>query len=313
MVLLQSILGLHAYTYPVQKNAITVKLVGGLGNQLFIWATAYSISKKRNLDLIIDASECTQSGFELSIFGIKAAIKPVNPPDGIFPTRFPKSQSILLKLFRTCRTKLRYLRIGKNFWERSNGFDPTVLAIPIGKTLRGYFQSYKYFEETSEEIRGYLITNITPSAYYQELLSTLKSEQWVAIHARRQDYWIGSNSFGLIKDSYYKSAIDAIEERLPKIKKYVFSDDIAQAKLLIPDCDGYIGSDTLISAAETILIMSQADAIIGANSSFSWWAAFLMKAEDTLKIFPEPWFIDTNLKSDDLVPPSWSRISVLKS
>ena len=302
---------LHAYTYPVQKNAITVKLVGGLGNQLFIWATAYSISKKRNLDLIIDASECTQRGFELGIFGIKAEIKPINPPDGILPTRFPKSQSNLLKLFRICRTKLRYLRIGRNFWERSGGFDPTVFSIPIGKTLRGYFQSYKYFEETSEEIRNYLITNITPSTHYQELLSTLNNRPWIAIHVRRPDYEDVQNVFALLDKSYYKKAIDLVGFARPNISKYVFSDDIVQAKLLLPDCDGYIGSENLTSVAETILLMSQAEAIIGANSSFSWWAAFLMKSEDSIRVFPEPWFIDQEFYTNELVPPSWSRISIL--
>ncbi len=296
----------------MRNNSITVKLVGGLGNQLFIWATAYSISKRRNLELIIDAGECTQRGFELGVFGIEAELKPIGTPDGILPTRFPNSRSNWLKLFRIVRGKLRYFRLGKNYWERSGGFDQTIFDIPAGKVLRGYFQSYKYFQDYSKDIQNFLISNIRPSKDYEHFLRKLKNERWVAIHVRRQDYGIAYNSFGLVGESYYKTAIEAIESRLPNIKKYVFSDDIAQAKVLIPGCESYIGSDNLMSAAETILVMSQADAIIGANSSFSWWAAFLMKAEDSLKVFPEPWFIDKKLNSSDLVPPSWSRISILE-
>ena len=295
------------------KNSITVKLVGGLGNQLFIWATAYSIGKRRNLNIVVDAGECTQRGFELGVFGINAAIEPISPPDGILPTRFPNSRGKWIKLFRICRKKLRYFRIGKNYWERSGGFDQTIFDIPAGKVLRGYFQSYKYFQDYSKDIQNFLISNIRPSKDYEHFLSTLKNERWVAIHVRRQDYEIAHNAFGLVGEKYYEIAIAAVERRLPEIKRYVFTDDIAQAKVLIPGCEAYIGSNDLMSAAETILIMSQADAIIGANSSFSWWAAFLMKAEDSFKVFPEPWFIDKKLNSNDLVPPSWSRIPILES
>lgn len=297
----------------MSDDSIKVKLVGGLGNQLFIWATAYSISKRRNLDLVIDASECTQRGFELAVFGIEAAIKPLNPPDGILPTRFPNSQSRWIKQFHKWRNGWRYFRLGKNFWERSGGFDHTVFSIPKGKNLRGYFQSYKYFQEIQEEIRGILGILTFQSEDFITLSKSLSLSPWVAIHIRRQDYELSQNTIGLINRSYYENAIHLLGLTLPNIKKYVFSDDIAQAKQILPGCDGYIGSDNLISAAETLVLMSQANAIIGANSSFSWWAAFLMKAEDNLKFFPEPWVIDRKLNNNYLVPPSWTRISVLEN
>ena len=301
----------YAYTYPVQKNAITVKLVGGLGNQLFIWAAAYSISKKQNLELIIDASECTQRGFELDIFGIKAAIKPNNPPNGILPTRFPKSQSKLLKFFRACRGKFRYLRIGKNFWERPGGFDPTVFSIPAGKTLRGYFQSYKYFQDFLPEILEYLTLNIKTSSRYHDILGNLKDEQWVAIHVRRGDYKQVSSSFGLVPEDYYHQALTRVESYFPNLKKYVFTDDIFESKILLPGCDGYISDNELGSGAERMLLSSHADALIGANSTFSWWTAILMSAEEHLKIFPDPWFAAKSLENKDFIPVGWGKIPII--
>ena len=295
----------------MQKKAITIKLVGGLGNQLFIWAAAYSISKKRNLELVIDASECTQRGFELGIFGIKAAINPNNPPNGILPTRFPKSQSKLLKLFRTCRAKFRYLRIGKTFWERPGGFDPTVFSIPTGKILRGYFQSYKYSQEFLPEILEYLTLNIKASSRYYEILGDLKDERWVAIHVRRGDYKQLSSSFGLVPEDYYHQALTLIESHLPNLKRYVFTDDMFESQILLPGCDGYITDNELESSAERMLLSSHATALIGANSTFSWWTAILMSAEDHLKVFPDPWFAAKNLENKDFIPAGWGKISII--
>lgn len=294
----------------MRKEYITVKLAGGLGNQLFIWATAIAISQKRNLKLRFDASECTQYGCELELFGIELNAKPTTPPSGTLRSQFPESSNFIIDFLRTARARARFFRVGEDFWERPGGFDRTVFNIKEGKNLRGYFQSYKYFESLREDIRDILGTLKIESKEFLSLSKSFSSSPWVAIHVRRQDYEIMQNTFGLLGESYYKDAIKEIELVLPNVKKYVFSDDIVQAKLLIPGCTGYIGKDELNSASETLILMSQADAIIGSNSSFSWWAAFLMKAEGHLKLFPEPWFVDKKLNSKDLVPPSWNRIPI---
>lgn len=294
----------------MERGSIKVKLVGGLGNQLFIWAAAYAICKKKNLNLIIDASECTQRGYELDFFGIEADIKPLNAPDGVLPTRFPNAQNILIRQFRIWRKYYRFFRIGRNFWERPGGFDRTVFDISAGKTMRGYFQSFKYFEDFSQEIQSYLTTNWSRSKAIHELLGIVTGRPWVAIHVRRGDYETMQSVFGLTGNYYYKEALKQLDLFLPNAKKYVFSDDIAQAKLIVPGCDGYIGNNELGNACETLLLMSKANAIIGSNSSFSWWAAYLMKAEDHLKIFPNPWFIDKKLNNIHLVPPTWTSISI---
>ena len=117
-----------------------------------------------------------------------------------------------------------------------------------------------------------------------------------------------SETFGLTTERYFVDALKYIEKIFPYAKKVVFSDDITEAKKLLPECDLYIGKDELPSAVETLILMSKSSAIIGSNSSFSWWAAFLSEAPDFCKIFPEPWFRDESIDTNDLVPPSWYRI-----
>lgn len=292
------------------KKYITVKLAGGLGNQLFIWATASAISKRNNYELKFDASECTQYGCELERFGIELTTKPSIPSNGELRSRYRETPNFVVTLIRNLRTRMRFFRIGGIFWERPGGFDKSVFDIKNGKVLRGYFQSFKYFEDFQEIIRKNLDNLKFESEQFLSLSTSLSSSPWVAIHIRRQDYEDLQNTFGIVGVNYYKRAMDQVESLIPNVRKYVFSDDINQAKLLIPDCNGYIGSSELESAAETLVLMSRANAIIGANSSFSWWAAFLMKSDDNLKYFPDPWFIDKKLNNSDLVPPTWSRVSI---
>ena len=294
----------------MRRKYITVKLVGGLGNQLFIWATAMAISKSNNYEVKFDASECTQYGCELDRFGIELTSKPSITPNGELRSRYFETPNLAVSLIRNLRTRMRFFRVGRIFWERPGGFDKSVFDIKDGKVLRGYFQSYKYFEDLQEIILKTLGSLKFESKQFLSLSISLSSSPWVAIHIRRQDYEDLQNTFGIVGVNYYKQAMDQIESLIPNVRKFVFSDDIDQAKLLFPDCDGYIGRSELESAAETLVLMSRANAIIGANSSFSWWAAFLMKSEDNLKYFPDPWFIDKKLNNTDLVPPTWSRVSI---
>ena len=102
----------------------------------------------------------------------------------------------------------------------------------------------------------------------------------------------------------------AIGDKVPAANagKIVFSDDVLQAKIAMPNCDGYIGVEQLKSSAARLILMSKADAIIGSNSTFGWWAAYLSEAQSKFKIFPDPWFKDAKINPKDLVPLDWTRV-----
>ena len=289
----------------MKGKLVKVKLIGGLGNQLFIWATAFVIWKKRNYVINLDASGCQQWGCDLESLGIKIDAKPTLVT-GVLPGK--SSKSYVINFLRACRSEVRKLRIGKYFWERGPKFDSTVFSIKPGKVLCGYFQSYKYFLGFENEIRNALTRDFKGGEVFTNIVNQLHGSHWLAIHVRRQDYVLLSETFGLTSESYFIGALNYIDNIFPGLKKVVFSDDITEAKKLLPECDLYIGKDELPSAVETLILMSKSSAIIGSNSSFSWWAAFLSEAPDHCKIFPEPWFRDELIDTDDLVPPSWHRI-----
>ena len=155
----------------MSQEPIKVKLVGGLGNQLFIWATATAISKRTGLRFDLDATQCTQWGYQLGDFGIEAKYLANSPPDGLLPTRIVKYDSRLINFLRLIRQELRKFRIGSNHWERSNSFDSSVFEIRPGKTLCGYFQSYKFID--CDKSLGQLMS-LRPISYSNKLSELTK-------------------------------------------------------------------------------------------------------------------------------------------
>jgi hypothetical protein len=289
----------------MNQEPVKVKLVGGLGNQLFIWATAFVISKKNHYSISLDATDCQQWGCELESFGIRIDNQP-SKISGVLPGKLNSNK--IMSTLRFIRGKFRNLRIGKYYWEKDYVFDPSIFSIRPGKILCGYFQSYKYFIGFENEIQRELIRGFQGGKNYQNLYEQLQRSRWLAIHVRRQDYFLLSETFGLTSKTYFEEAIEYVEGLFPNIKKVVFSDDVREAKRILPRCDLFIGQTELPSSVETLILMSNSSAIIGSNSSFSWWAAFLSNSPDYCKIFPEPWFRDESIDTSDLVPPTWQRI-----
>jgi len=296
----------------MNPSPITVKLVGGLGNQLFIWATAFHLRRTRDLEVILDASECTEWGNQIGDFGINVDVPGPMFPDGLLPGRFKANANLIVKILRKLRQVYRSLRIGKIYWESpKKSFDATIFEIPSGKELRGYFQSYKYFNDSAGEIRELLANPVRPSQEFNTLLGELP-DSWLAVHMRLgPDYKVMQERFGILGTRYFHEALQYIEEGLPNLPVYVFSDDIELAREVLPGCHRYIGKAQLHNPAERLIVMSHARGFIGSNSSFSWWAAFLNRDSKAIKVFPDPWFLDSSVNLDDLLPPDWIRINRL--
>lgn len=294
----------------MKQPAITVKLVGGLGNQLFIWATAFHLKKLREVEITLDASECTMWGDQLGDFGIQVDVPGPLVPDGRLPSRYSANANFLIRILRKLRNLYRQMHLGNTYWENPNkSFDSKIFLTPSGKELRGYFQSYKYFNDSSEDIRELLSQPSRPSKEFQDIVANLPTE-WLAIHMRLgPDYKIMQAQFGELGRKYFYDAIQHVEGIFPKLPIYVFSDDIDLAKEILPGCSAYIGKRQLFNPVERLLVMSYSRAFIGSNSTFSWWAAFLNRDSNAVKIFPEPWFLDSSVNLEDLIPPDWVLIN----
>jgi hypothetical protein len=193
---------------------------------------------------------------------------------------------------------------------RGLGYDQKLLNEGNLSRLQGYFQTYKYFHGLFQsEIRPILQLK-KESIWFKNLLIEIKSRQIIVIHVRRGDYSVLSSSLGLLNREYYFEAISQAKNIFPKGEFWIFSDDINSAKETLHGIElnkcKWIEPPPNIDAAESLILMSFATAIITANSSFSWWSAATGNLNKTVFV-PNPWFRKTK-EPEYLIPEKWIRI-----
>jgi len=280
------------------KSMFEIILNGGLGNQLFGWALGFSASKLSGLDCRFNASLIEGREFDLRYFGVKP----------YFGAPFQKIQSwheIMNRLYSKINSTSRY----PEYQEKSFNFDSKFLYPKKKVSYYGYFQSYKYFEFFSDEIKLALMPANSQSRSLEYALSETKKENYYALHVRRGDYINASSFHGLTSKSYYLEAKNKILELDKEAKFLLFSDSPDMAVLEVPWAEYRPDITENINSPETLLTMSKTKGIIGSNSSFSWWASFLMHNK-SVKIFPKPWFAISSINTDDLIPKSWIQLKI---
>lgn len=285
---------------------IIVNLKGGLGNQMFQYALGRALAIKNADDLKLDVSGLDRANdvgdiyrpFALSAFSIQAAIADQTE---IQKHKYP--WGLVSKLLRRFAFKvLRRTHIG---WE------PEILTKTGDVYLDGYWQSPKYFED----IRGVILEDFTlvhpfsPDA--QRVADQMSSTTSVSIHIRRGDYTTAQTSavHGLCSLAYYRRSIEKILQHEKNPVWFVFSDDIEWVKQNLP-LEGqvvYVSGGPL-SDAEEMTLMSCCKHNIIANSSFSWWGAWLNRNPEKIVIAPTPWFNTVKDFHKDLIPQSWHTI-----
>ena len=285
---------------------VIVNLKGGLGNQMFQYALGRHLAEKNNVVLKLDTTSLSKAEeigniyrpFDLDAFNIKNELA---TPQEVRSLRYP--YGIFSKLKNIFERKI----LRKTFVE----FDAKVLELKDDTYLDGYWQSPKYFEA----IRNTLLADFTlknplsPSG--QALQEKILKSTSVALHVRHGDYVTNQrvlNENGICSVEYYKRAIEIILSKVPDPTFFVFSDDIewAKANLTLPT-DAVFVSDKTISAPEELYLMSACQHNIIANSSFSWWGAWLNQNGDKTVIAPTPWF-DTITYDKNLIPDSWIQL-----
>ena len=277
---------------------IIVKISDGFGNQLFMYACAYSIARKNNQKLYLDASILDNNKLrklELTNLNIEY--------DKLISYRILKYKPLILMgrllkdiLIRICTKRFNE----KQCWV----YDRNIMKVKGNVYLDGYWQSHKYFDDSWEE----LVQMITPQYQhcedYVKIKLEIESNNSVAIHIRRGDYIkIGC----CIDKHYYQEAINIIENRCKDIIYYVFSDDIEFAETMFrtySTCNFvYLDYKSDNKTLDDFFLMSLCKHQIIANSSFSWWAAWINKNSNKIVIAPQ-------VKSwkDDFYPSEWIKI-----
>jgi len=270
------------------KKSISVELQGGLGNQLFGWAAGFALSKKLKLDLTLNTSNLIARRYELDAFTLSEKIKLSNAKE----------------------SRIRRMNLtDTSFEEKSFQYDKRFEDISRPKRLRGYFQSWKYFDDHESDIQTLL--NLRQESNDLRLLSEITTTyQVLGVHIRRGDYVGLENYHGLTSSTYFKNAVQMIRNLSGFEKVMVFSDDIVVARDVFPEGDYYISSQDLDSSPETLILMSRCKSFIGSNSSFSWWAGYIGSNHSGIRIFPRPWFTETSMDSRDLLPPNWITLGI---
>lgn len=254
-----------------------IALVGGLGNQMFQYAMGRARSLRENRPVSFDTSYYPAQSlrtYALSVF--QAPIKIASP---------------LAVFIAKARQK--------------------ILGNPDAY-LEGYWQSENYFQDYADTIRADFTLKNPLGNEAQKILADIRSSNAASLHIRRGDYAASAKVqavHGLIPLSYYADAIAYIAEHRDNPTFFVFSDDILWAKENLTSTHPLVFvSRKGIADYEELALMSSCNDNILANSSFSWWGAWLNPHKEKIVIAPHHWFADNSKSTADLIPQSWIQL-----
>jgi hypothetical protein len=288
---------------------IIVQLTGGLGNQLFQYATGRTLSLKNGAELRLDLS------FFENYKWHEYSLGPLNIKEN-FSTKEEINNLQLSEAGLFFKLK-RKLSGGQpvTLHERSLLFHPDYLAITAPAYLKGYWQCEKYFSDQENLLRQEFEVRIPPSGPNRALLKQIRETQAVSLHIRRGNFArvdFVNKVHGTCPMDYYKAATDYISQYCTDPVFYIFSDDIPWAKenLKIPFPTVFADLNDDKTDYEDLRLMQNCKHHILANSTFSWWGAWLNPSPHKIVIAPKQWFSDPekNKESINIIPERWIRL-----
>jgi hypothetical protein len=286
-------------------KTIGVQLLGGLGNQMFQAAAGLALAARTGASVIFDLSRFREKGlraYALKPFGLEVKLRA--EPLGAL-------QNIATRVGLRERHRPAWWK-GAIHREAGFAYDPAFERLSPDVLLQGYFQSPRYFCEAAR-LAAQFAPDRLASDHAKSEAAVLVGDRSVAIHIRRGDYANDPRAAAVhpvLPESYYRAAIEFISARVPGASFFVTSDDPAAAKALaetIPGASVLAGK----SAGDDLFLMSRCRHHIIANSSFSWWSAWLDRREGGITIAPRQWFTPEAQKTrptDDLIPKSWVQL-----
>lgn len=288
---------------------IISRLNGGLGNQMFQYAAGRALALRTGSELKLDLSvyqRTTNRCFALVPFPIRAVAASPREIDRL--TRGPRVPWVLRRLLgRGRHSASTHVR------EPSLRFHPEILDLPDGVYLDGYWQSEHYFLDATNAIRDELQPPEPETARQREVAAAIDAERSISLHVRRGDYVssrVAREVLGTCDPSYYRRAIETIAERVDSAHAFVFGDEPAWARehLDLPIPMTVVDHNGADDAHCDLALMARCRHHVIANSSFSWWGAWLSPNPEKIVIAPRRWFAREDLSADDLVPERWLRL-----
>jgi hypothetical protein len=287
---------------------IIMKIQGGLGNQLFQYATGRRVAMDRQAPLKLDLSWYWQNQARLcSLLCFNICAEEASAED-IAMTRGKRRDK-----------ETHQLKLAKPYyhrpWIRQRGrkFDANILDIQIPVYLDGYWQSEKYFATIEPVLRQELTVTVPPDAQNQAMAHKICQHNAISIHLRRGDFVSSpqaSKRHGTCSLAYYRRAIDTLAELVDAPHFFVFSDDMAwvQENLVSDYPTTYVAHNGWGKDFEDLRLMSLCQHHIIANSTFSWWGAWLGANPQKIVIAPQTWLTDPYHDSRYIIPATWLQL-----
>lgn len=291
---------------------VITNIIGGIGNQMFQYAAGRSLALATNQKHVLDLSDFTKyrlhNGFELSrVFNINVEHADAVAMKGMLKWR---GGVLVKKMLR--QHQFAFLRGARFVVEPSFNYWTEFESLGGNCYLNGYWQSEQYFKLIEQTVRQDFTFRTPLTGRNADLAIEIARGRSISLHVRRGDY-VSDAKTGQVMDvcslDYYRDAINYVATRVTQPVFYIFSDDIEWAKqnLKLNFASVYIDHNRQTESYRDMQLMSLCQHQIMANSSFSWWGAWLNLNVDKIVVAPQCWFRN-GYNTEDLIPRTWVQL-----
>lgn len=295
---------------------VTIRIKGGLGNQLFQYASGYALAQRLNQPITLDYSffsTQTLRGFKLGNFRLPEAITMTT--DKQFPIVELLKGRCVNKAVR--QLNRRVITCGKSDYllETKSDLVPEFYTLNSENIyMDGYFQSELYFLNYRQTLLQQLQPNYEFDQAVKKIMDEVEKCNSVAVHVRRGDFLKVQNNRNprlyLLPEDYYQNALNYIGNQIENPQYYWFSDDINWVKRSFGEKENFhfVSLSTPYPDIDEMMLMKTCKNTIAANSTFSWWASWLNTYNRAIRIVPEKRY-----GNKKMIPSDWVKIPILKS
>lgn len=298
-----------------KQARVIVQILGGLGNQMFQYALGRAIAHRTGAPLLLDtnviehAHQQTQRSYDLDIF----KLQPTYATRADVARYHSHGAGLVGKIAHRIRGASGAPEIVHQY---KFEYQPAILDLAPPVYITGYWQSHRYLTDIEDALRSdFEFREALPPAA-AGLAQAIAQPGAVALHVRRGDYTGPkyAHFIGPCGIDYYRRAVARVRETVERPAFFIFSDDLAWCRANFD----WLGGEVLFMDyatppgskvnASDLQLMAHAECFIIANSTFSWWAAWLAGDRAKLVIAPKTWFKLAELSTDDLIPSHWERL-----
>ncbi len=268
---------------PIEQHFVSISLPGRLGNHMFSYATGLAYALEHDKELVVTSNtSLLHNAFDIDI-------------NDKYDENFPIWKNL---------EKKNISHTGSVFYE-----SPTFIPLdnPNYIHLDGYFQNEKYFKKHKKDILKAFNFNKPTDDKNKALIEKIKKTNAVSLHVRRGDYLNKKNIQSVLSLYYYKNAVDYIRKHVQNPHFFIFSDDIKWAKenLQLTWPHTFVDINNNVNDYIDMYLMSLCDHNIIANSTFSWWGAWLNQHKDKIVIAPDVWLKNNAQFGKNIIPSEW--------